>query len=130
MKATKQTLGRALAHWQAQQTKTRTFIPGDQEDYIRTINDRYLDLKNDGKMQAVMENLPRGACYSDRPFLKDNEDFFIVLFSDTKQEEACISLFQHLNNCYYCFEIMSQVLRDYYLRKQELQSKEGGGNDG
>ena len=130
MKATNQTLGRVLAHWQVQQTNTRKQIPGDQDDDIRMINSRYLELKNDGKMQSVMATLPQGVCSYERPFLKDNDDFFIALFSDKRDDDVCIKLYQHLNSCYYCFEIMSQVLRDYYLQKQELEEKDSGGKDG
>lgn len=130
MKATNQTLGRALAQWQAQHMNTLEQIPEDQNDHIRLIDRRYLELKNDSKMQSLMASLPQGACSYEQPFLKDNQDFFITLFSEWRDDHACIKLYEHLNSCYYCFEIMSEVLREYYLQKQELEAEKGGGNNG
>ena len=56
-------------------------------------------------------------CSINQPFLENNEDFFIALFSDTKHDDACIRLYKHMNDCYPCFEIFSQVLRDYYRQE-------------
>ncbi len=130
MEATHTKLGWALAHLQAERTTTSSQLTPSEQDYLEHMKDRFKLLNGNGKMVSLLENLPDRTCLINQPFLADNEDFFIALFSDTKHDEACIRLYKHMNDCYPCFEIFSQVLRDYYRQgevlKESFQEKNHG----
>jgi hypothetical protein len=121
MTQVKPTLGWALAHLQATNNEIFTQFAQDQRSYLEQIVNRLKILNSDGQMATILTSLPDGGCTSSTPFLENNDDYFIVLFSNTKNDQACINLYNHLNNCYHCFEIFSQVLRDYYHNKPQSE---------
>jgi hypothetical protein len=120
MKSNEPTLGWALAHLQAEQTIEHPPMSATDKNYLEPMIRRFEFLKADGRLSSVLKTVPAQSCLYNHPFLENNEDFYIALFSNTKQEETCIKLYQHLNDCYHCFEIFSQVLRDYYYCGEEL----------
>jgi hypothetical protein len=121
MMEVKPTLGWALAHLQtARDLQNAQFAP-DQRSYLDHIVDRLNLLNSDSKLDEILESLPNKGCAGGNPFLENNDDYFIALFSNAKYDEACINLYNHLNNCYHCFEIFSQVLRDYYHHKPQSE---------
>jgi hypothetical protein len=114
-------LGWALAHLQtAQNEKNAQFAP-NQRSYLEHVVNRLKILNSDGQPAAILNSLPERGCTSSAPYLENNDDYFIALFSNSKYDEACINLYNHLNNCYHCFEIFSQVLRDYYRHKPQSE---------
>jgi hypothetical protein len=119
MNEVKPNLGWALAHLQTANTEISRKIPQDHLNYLEQVTNRLKVLNSDGKLIEILESLPDKGCTVDNPFLENNEDYFIALFSNTKYDKACIRLYNHLNNCYHCFEIFSQVLRDYYRNKPQ-----------
>ena len=58
--------------------------------YVRHIQKRYQELNRNGNLPTILEKLPENSCLINKPFLANNEDFFIALFSDTKHDEACV----------------------------------------
>jgi hypothetical protein len=66
----------------------------------------------------------------DSPFLSGNEDFFLQVFLNQHKDPVCLELAAHLNRCYACFEIFSQILRDYYHKREELAGLKKGKNYG
>ena len=78
------------------------------------------------KLDVVLQKYPRGLCQTERPFLHDNEDFFIALLMfkirDEQNGKHCNPLLEHLNDCFLCFEEYSEVMRDYYSKSQDLQN--------
>ena len=123
-------LGWALAHLQTEKNLSALQVSEADSDYLRYMRERYRQLSRDGKLIAVLEKLPDRPCLMNHPFLEGNEDFFIALFSKTKHDEACIRLYKHMNDCYRCFEIFSQVLRDYYRQGEALHAVKGEKQDG
>ena len=121
MTEVKPTLGWALAHLQTPNNEIFTqFTPGNRS-YLEKMINRLKILNSDGRLTAILNSLPERGCNSNTPFLENNDDYFIALFSNTKYDKACINLYNHLNNCYHCFEIFSQVLRDYYHHKPQSE---------
>ena len=120
MKSNEPTLGWALAHLQAEKTIEHPPLSEADKSYLDHMIRRIDFLKADGRLLSVLETVPAQSCLYNHPFLESNQDFFIALFSNAKQEETCIKLYHHLNDCYHCFEIFSQVLRDYYNCGEEL----------
>jgi hypothetical protein len=125
MKTQQPTLGWALACLGAEeQGKSARFSPADR-DYLYKIRGRCRSMKSNGRLSEALDTIPGQACSMGQPFLQQNEDFFIALFSDTRHDEACIKLYKHLNDCYWCFEIFSQFLCDYYRYGEVLQENYG-----
>ena len=122
MKTQKPTLGWALAHLQTEKKQASAQFSDADKDYLHKILSRYDSMKNNGSLNEALRALPTHSCSFDDLFVQNNEDFFIALFSNTKHDEACIRLYKHMNDCYPCFEIFSQVLRDYYHCSEELAS--------
>ena len=120
MKTQKPSLGWALAHLQTEKKVAVAEFSEADKDYLDKILNRYDSMKNNGSLNKALEALPTHTCSFSHLFLQNNEDFFIALFSNTKHDEACIRLYKHMNDCYPCFEVFSQVLRDYYHCGEEL----------
>ena len=118
-------LGWALAHLQAKGIRSAADQSGPDRDYLNHMQARYRELSHNGKSTVIVRQLPACPCLIDKPFLENNEDFFITLFSDIEHEEVCARLYKHMNDCYPCFEIFSQVLRDYYQQGETLQEFNG-----
>lgn len=122
-----ESLGWALAHLQAEGKGPAPSAADADNVLLAKMKERYRQLSSNGQLKAVLESLPEQSCLSEKPFLESNEDFFIVLFSDIKHEEACIKLYTHMNDCFSCFEIFSQVLRDYYRFGENHYTAHAGG---
>ena len=130
MKTQKPSLGWALAHLQTERKVESAQFSEADKNYLHKIVSRYDSMKNNGSFYEALEALPTHTCSFDHLFLQNNEDFFIALFSNTKHDEACIRLYKHMNDCYPCFEVFSQVLRDYYLQGEVLNSSRGETRNG
>jgi hypothetical protein len=94
-----------------------------QKNYITQLHHRFVELSMPETKKSILENIPQHACLSDKPFLNDNKDFFIsflLLGPDDDNEEIHKDLLKHLNDCHWCFEIFTQVLRDYFHSSRNL----------
>ena len=68
----------------------------------------------------IIKKLDRNECSFEAPFLKDNSDLFLLLLFQKEIPELCTNLGKHLNDCYQCFQIFSQVMQDYYQEYQNM----------
>lgn len=94
-----------------------------QKNYITQLHHRFVELSTSDMRNEILETIPQHACLSDKPFLKDNKDFFIsylLLGPADEYEEIHQDLLKHLNDCYWCFETFTQVLRDYFHSSRNL----------
>ena len=64
--------------------------------------------------------IPDQTCSIHNSFLNNNYDFFHKYISDYSTDNTCSKLFVHLNNCYSCFCVFSQTMRDYFHKKNEI----------
>ena len=76
-------------------------------------------------LDSILQKCPTGPCQTESPFLQENEDFFIalVMFKIRGEQNGkhCNPLIEHLNDCFRCFEVYSEVMRQYYSNSQNLQ---------
>lgn len=74
-------------------------------------------------------SFPMHSCSGESPLLLNNEDFFIAHICICPKlhlgQGCCTRVFQHLNECYPCFEEFCNVMREYCRKSQELKSKVG-----
>ena len=76
-------------------------------------------------LESILQKCPTSSCQTESPFLQENEDFFIALvmfkIRDEQNGKHCNPLMEHLNDCFRCFEVYSEVMREYYSNSQNLQ---------
>lgn len=95
-----------------------------QKSYITFVNDRYIELSSKPQ-DNIFATIPRCACNSDRPFLSENMDFFIsflLIGIDEADEKGRSKLTKHLNDCFWCFELFTDVLRDYFFESEKINN--------
>ncbi len=112
------TLGRAIGYLKLQRddsfsVETPALSP-EGRDYLEKLSETLQNLKNNRAEVSLLENIPRFPCELERPYLKDNEPFFLALFLIPGVKVNCADLFVHLNNCFSCAAIFSDMLRDYH----------------
>lgn len=113
-------LGMALALLKTGRDSIPPFRGQSGESYVKDLRIRSIALKSARGEARLFNNIPEGACYTDKPYLADNTDFFLALFLNESDSAACSKLITHLNNCYSCFEIFTGVVRDYYRQYQQI----------
>jgi hypothetical protein len=97
-----------------------------EKELLNSIFQRIEQIKSNNKVADIFGNLPLHQCKTKTAYLHDNEDFFLALFSFDSSDnnkyisKHCFRLSKHLNDCYRCFEIFSNVMRDYYFKFQDL----------
>ena len=118
-------LGKSLAH-----LRLVDEFPEDI-DFIRKFEDetalsqfrnRLKDLSGSPDRNYIIEKLDQTECCFEAPFLKDNSDLFLLLLFQKEIPALCTNLGKHLNDCYQCFQIFSQVMQDYYQEYQNIYS--------
>ena len=129
MEITANILGQALAELQLRQKQSNNnVIEGGKalsevEEKLLAIAQKRLDkIRDHAASSQIAERLAEYRCQTDQPFLENNLDFFLaLLFSSSGETQFgyCQQFFKHLNVCYQCFEIFSEVMRHYYIRLQE-----------
>ncbi len=99
--------------------------PGN-EKFLSSLRERRERLKAHAHLlEDLFTTIPEQGCEKEYSFLADNPDFFLAYITLTPQAAKNSSgdffrLFEHMNNCFMCFEEYSLVLRDYYHKMQEL----------
>lgn len=132
---TERSLGRALALLEARaeglNPAPKFFVPGEDE-FISSLRDRRDKLRaHPDLMQSLFKTIPRHGCEREYSFLADNPDYFLVYLTNATAKDSTgdyLRLFEHMNNCYMCFEEYSLTLRDYHQMTQELRGR-GKTND-
>lgn len=112
------TLGRAIGYLQLQRdgsfsVETPALSP-EGKDYLERLSEILQKLENQNDALPPLKNIPLYPCELDRPYLNQNEPFFLAFFLIPGFKMNCSDLFVHLNNCFSCASIFSDMLRDYH----------------
>ena len=119
-------IGAALAYIKS--TKDAKEINGkrisEQDfEYIRSLRNRFDYLAARGNEEKIFQSIPENRCECTNQFLSGNVDFFlsfVLLDDDLKLEKFSPRFIKHLNNCFWCFDIFTNVMREYYYTTQSL----------
>jgi hypothetical protein len=104
----------------------------DNVDWINTskkeIIEKCLDIIASSKKDLLSEiDIPNGSCYIDKPFLENNIEFFLRYLKIANISNSgyidCNRFIKHLNDCYRCFDIYCDIMREYLLEKEQLLRK-------
>ena len=79
---------------------------------------------NNSKNNKIL--IPDQTCSMHNSFLINNYDFFYKYIYDESTDNTCSKLYIHLNNCYSCFCVFSQTMRDYFHKKNEITISANG----
>ena len=96
---------------------------------LKHMMDTYQRLKSEDE-NKFFKGLPGQSCNSSKAYLENNDEFFIyyiLLFDRLESKKNLITrIITHLNDCFWCFEIYSQVMQDYYNTSQKLLGTHNG----
>ena len=127
------TLGSAIAFLSLEGLSDDSVLTQSEKDYLKALKERYAQLDDGRGIEKIYQNIPRHSCISTECFLDDNTDFFIsyVLLSEKQNnnDRKLSSLFKHLNDCFGCFEVYTEVMRNYYFTLNVLLEKGKGDDD-
>ena len=121
-------LGFALAHLAVEITTERVSnwpeLNEHQKNSLQTLRDRRQEILSNASVDRIFKAIPAYACQTEKTYLLNNEEFFIAHFlittEDGKADKYCERLSRHLNDCYTCFELFCDVMRDYYSKFRQL----------
>ncbi|MEJ2052542.1 MAG: hypothetical protein P8X42_01365 [Calditrichaceae bacterium] len=125
MNYTKIDIGKTLAHLRLADESaedTEYIRHFKDKDELSQFRNRLKDLTKSPDRKLIIDKLDEKECSIESPYLKDNTDLFLILLFQTEIPELCSNLGRHLNDCYQCFEIFTQVMQDYYREYQSLCS--------
>ena len=97
-------------------------LSAQQRTYITNVHHRFVELSSN-RQDDVYTKIPHCSCPSDKPFLTENMDFFIsflLIGIDEADEKSHAKLTKHLNDCFWCFELFTDVVRDYFHASQKF----------
>jgi len=122
------TFGQALAYLEFEEKNGEPYsgslLAEHELDCLTELKKRMQQLRQHKNNNEILGEIPDKMCQSEQTFLQDNIDFFLVLLffqAQTKnRNDKCLKISTHLNTCYRCFEIFSQVMRNYYYKHKEL----------
>lgn len=127
-------LGAALAYIKLNKypNKIKGKELSDQDiKYIQSLRTRYEYLLTRGSVEKVFQSIPKYSCESTSQYLAGNVDFFIsyVLLSDEQEllEKFSTSILKHLNDCFWCFDYFTDVMREFYQTTQKFFDSRNGG---
>ena len=114
-------LGKTLAHLRLVDEfadDTNFIRKFDNKNELADFRNRLKDLTSSPDRNLIIKNLDHSECSFEAPLLKDNSDLFLLLLFQKEIPELCSNLGKHLNDCYHCFQIFSEVMQDYYQEYQ------------
>jgi len=120
------TFGEALALVEAKMRRTVDISPRVSTAADEKMIDNMLMLYEKNKNHDQVDSIPTGCCVSTRPFLQENNAFFIshlLLDNPLPEHDEIKPFIKHLNDCYWCFQIYSKVFRDYYWERQKIDNR-------
>ena len=128
---TKYTLGQILAYLYTERSDKNpdhTFkLSTEETEQLDSMRQRFEKISFGENFFNILTCLPNNQCNGEIAHLQSNEDvFFAILSLGLKNGDCskdCKQLFNHLNSCFRCFEIFSDVMRDFYFKSQELYQK-------
>ncbi len=118
-------LGKTLAHLRLvdEFADDTNFIQKfEDKEELTNFRNRIKNLTSSPERNLIINKLDYNECSFEAPFLKDNSDLFLLLLFQKEIPELCTNLGKHLNDCYHCFQIFSQVMQDYYKEYQTFYS--------
>ncbi|MBN2000783.1 hypothetical protein JW935_24755 [candidate division KSB1 bacterium] len=112
-------LGQLIAYLKQGRLLSQLRFNSDIEEMLEKLEERYHAVSSSFRVsQKVLDSMPLVPCSPFNPYLDKNEDFFLaylLLFNnEERMQEYHYLIFQHLNHCYWCFEIFYNTLKDYY----------------
>jgi hypothetical protein len=127
MNNTELSFGQALAYLKVidcnEELTSEGLLPESARDYIKELCRCKNELNDDGLIKKLFTKIPECTCQSEHPYLHDNKEFFIALLIIKSGHYCCEQLTRHLNNCFNCFDVFCQVLRDYFHTSNDLIMK-------
>ena len=81
------------------------------EKALHQLQKRFKELSKNGHSHVSIPNQP---CLTEAPYLAGNTDFFLTFYLDAPKDGHCAAIISHLNQCYHCFTIFTDVARAYY----------------
>jgi hypothetical protein len=119
------TIGKALAHLKSDGQKKVEGLSQPDREYLESLRQRIDTYRHNMNVHHILDAVPQYTCDLQQAYISDHEDTLLVLFFAIQQQDTCPRITNHLNSCYSCFERFSQVLRDYYYQKEEMNSNKG-----
>ncbi|MFQ5649321.1 MAG: hypothetical protein ACE5IY_05210 [bacterium] len=121
-------LGHALAFLDAEVEKSKSFeaqqLSDAMMDYVQHLHKVRASILAENRVEGIFDAIPTTYCHSETAYLAGNEDFFVARFTiarvDAEESKPCQNLSKHLNDCFKCFTVFTEVLRDFYNKKQVL----------
>lgn len=122
-------LGRALAFLEFELAGgqiAQTNISEKAFEDLSSFRKRLQELKIPATVEKIFSDKPLAACQTDKSFLQGSNDFLLAFVLLIKPDESllqkyCEWMTSHLNDCFWCFEVYSEVMRDYFAQSQELR---------
>lgn len=85
------------------------------------------DFDSAKKKKSVFKDIPEYPCQTVKPFLENHSEFFLQLILSSQRghdiDLDCNRLTKHLNDCYKCFQIFCNTMREYYNSLQQLSDE-------
>lgn len=89
----------------------------ERDETVNMLRERLRKLEASGTEGRGVQGLPEKECAQDAAFMEENADFFLDYLMGGGRRDACPGLVRHINDCYRCFEIYSDVMRGYVLER-------------
>ena len=87
----------------------------ESDAYLAQLRGKLDRLAQENRSREVLAGIPHSYCRLEAPHLRNHEEFFLALYFLDKDPEDCERLAAHLNNCFLCSEVFSEVLRDFHV---------------
>ncbi len=113
-------LGRALAvlaFGEKRKAGDGGAVSAGRDETVGMLRERLRELEASGTEGRSVSGLPDKGCAQDPVFMEENADFFLDYLMGSGPRHACPGLIRHINDCYRCFEIYSDVMRGYVLER-------------
>ncbi len=89
--------------------------------YLEHLHNRFVWLTSElNRLVELERSIPTTSCTGEECTLENHEDFFIAYLMECfppyvkNEDNLCARLIRHLNDCYPCFCIYANVMRDFY----------------
>lgn len=109
------TLGEALQRLTRERSgNAQAPLSPESDAYLAQLRGKLDRLTQENRSREVLAGIPHSYCRLEAPHLRNHEEFFLALYFLDKAPEDCERLAAHLNNCFLCSEVFSEVLRDFH----------------
>jgi hypothetical protein len=124
-------LGKSLAIIGNRENKSSPDLLSDgksnQKNVVENIEKRLKIINSSKSSMFININIPNESCLIENPFMENNIDFFLlylgIAICPNNKCIDCNKLIKHLNDCYRCFDLYCNTIREYLLEKERLLRK-------